>query len=126
MKLQMRFFSHVELAHDVEMRRYNPVNILFIHLTKEKHAILIIIFSVMVCNICSAFFGIAKKSDFKRMHDAAYTEISKIERSWYWAFIKLTTFYLHSVFVGELYENLDCTSLNKVSCARHTKIPIVR
>ena len=93
MKLQMRSLLHVDLAYDVEMRRNNPV----IQPTKEKHAILIIIFSVMVCDICSALFGIAKKSDFKRMHDAEYNEISKIKRSWQWAFIKVTTLYLHSV-----------------------------
>ena len=69
------------MSNDVEMRRNNPVNILFIHLTKEQHAILKIIFSVMVYDICSAFFGIAKKSNLKHMHDVGYTEISKIKIS---------------------------------------------
>ena len=32
-KLQMRSFLHVELAYDVAMRRYIPVNILFTSLT---------------------------------------------------------------------------------------------
>ena len=78
----MRSFSHVELAYDVEMRRNDLLTSFSSTSQKKKHAILIIIFSVIVCDICSAFFGIAKKSDFKHMHDAGYTEISKIKRSW--------------------------------------------
>ena len=35
-KLQMRSFLHVELAYDVAMRRYIPVNILFTSLTKNN------------------------------------------------------------------------------------------
>ena len=41
-KLQMGSFSHVELAYDVAMRRYIPVNIIFTSLTKEQYTILII------------------------------------------------------------------------------------
>ena len=38
----MRSFLHVELAYDVAMRRYIPVNILFTSLTLEQHTRLII------------------------------------------------------------------------------------
>ena len=38
----MRYFLHVELAYDVAMRRYIPVNISFTSLTQEQHTRLII------------------------------------------------------------------------------------
>ena len=62
----MRSLSHVGLAYDVDMRRNIPVNILFTRLTKEKHSILVIIYCLAGCNMCSALFGVGK-SVFKRM-----------------------------------------------------------
>ena len=63
----MRSFSHVELAYDVAMRRNIPASILFTSLTKEQQPILIIKYCLAGCDIGSAFFGIGKKSVFKRM-----------------------------------------------------------
>ena len=86
----MRSFSHVDLAYDVAMRRNIPVNILFTSLTKEHHTVLIIKYCLAGCGIGSAF---------KRFqtHDTWCAEISGTERSWPWAFIKLSKVYLHSV-----------------------------
>ena len=63
----MRSLSHVELAYYVYMGRNITVNILFTSLTEEKHAILIILYCLAVCEIGSAFYGIGKRSVFKRM-----------------------------------------------------------
>ena len=62
----MRSFSHVGLAYDVDIRRNIPVYTLFTSLTEEKHAIMVIIYCLAGCNICSALFGVGK-SVFKRM-----------------------------------------------------------
>ena len=64
-------FLTYELASDVAMRRYIPVNILFTSLTKEQHTILIIKYCLAGWDIGSAFFGIGKKSVFKRMIQGA-------------------------------------------------------
>ena len=92
----MRSFLHVELAYDVAMRRYIPVNILFTSLTKEQHTILIIKYCLAGWDIGSAFFGVGKKSVFKRMIQGALNFLGT-EISWPWAFIKLSKVYLHSV-----------------------------
>ena len=60
----MRSFPHVELAFDVAMRRYVPVNI---SRPKEQHTLLIIKYCLAGCDTGSAFFGIGKKSVFKSM-----------------------------------------------------------
>ena len=52
----MRSFLHVELAYDVAIRRYIPVNILFTCLTKEQHTVLIIKYCLAECDIGSVFF----------------------------------------------------------------------
>ena len=57
-KLQMRSFSHVELAYDVAMRSNIPVDILFTSLSKEQHIVLIIKYCLAGCDIGSACFGI--------------------------------------------------------------------
>ena len=62
----MRSFSHFGLAYDVDIRSNIPVNTLFTLLTEEKHAIMVIIYCLAGCNICSALFGVGK-SVFKRM-----------------------------------------------------------
>ena len=67
----MRSFLRVELAYDVAMRRYIPVNILFTSLTKEQHTILIIKYCLAGWDIGSAFFGVGKKSVIKRMIQGA-------------------------------------------------------
>ena len=60
----MRSFLHVELAYDVAMRRYIPVNILFTSLTDHK-----ILSGWMVYRQC--FLWVGKKSIFKRMTQGA-------------------------------------------------------
>ena len=60
-----------ELAYDVAMRRYIPVNILFTSLTKEQHTRLIIKYCLAGWDIGSAFFGVGKKSLFKHMIQGA-------------------------------------------------------
>ena len=62
----MRSFLYVELAYDVAMRRYIPVNILFTSLT-EQHTRLIIKYYLAGWDIGSAFFGVGKKFVFKRI-----------------------------------------------------------
>ena len=62
----MKSFLHVELAYDVAMRSNIPVNILFTSLT-EQHPGLIIKYCLAGWDIGSAFFGVGKKSVFKRM-----------------------------------------------------------
>ena len=117
-KLQMRSFSHVELAYDVAMRRDIPVNILFNSLTKVRHAIQIIKYCLAGCNIGSAFFGIGKKSVFKRMIQGALKFQGVIDLGHGPLFIcqKFTC----TQFVGAIYKKLDPTSLNEVSCAKAT------
>ena len=98
----MRSFSFAELAYDVAMRRNIPVNILFTSLTKEQQTVLIIKYCLTGCDIGSAFFGIGKKSVFKRfkrmIQGALKCNVSGTERSWPRAFIKLSKVYLHSVY----------------------------
>ena len=64
----MRSFLHVELAYTVAMRRYIPVNILFnirtTHKTDHKCYL-------AGWDIGSTFFGVGKKSVFKRMIQGA-------------------------------------------------------
>ena len=67
----MRSLLRVELAYDVVMIRYIPVDILFISLTKEQSTILIIKYCLAGWDIGSAFFGVGKKSVFKRMIQGA-------------------------------------------------------
>ena len=57
----MRSFSHVVLAYDVNMRRNIPVYTLITRLTEEKHAIMVIIYCLAGCNICSALFGLVSQ-----------------------------------------------------------------
>ena len=64
-------FLTCELAYDVAMIRYIPVNILFASLTKEQHIILIIKYCLAGWDIGSAFYVIGKKSVFKRMIQGA-------------------------------------------------------
>ena len=63
----MRSFLHVELAYDVAIRHYIPVNILLTSLTEEQHTRLIIKYYLVGWDIGSAFFGVGKISVFKRM-----------------------------------------------------------
>ena len=112
----MRSFSHVELSYDVAMRRYIHVNILFTSLTKEQHTKLILKYCLVGCNIGSAFFGIGKMSVFKRMiqgalkfqglKDLGYGPLSNRQK------------FTGTQFVGAIYEKLDPTPLNEVSCAK--------
>ena len=113
-KLQMRSFSRVELAYDVAMRSNIPVNILFTSLTKEQHTILIIKYCLAECDIGSAFFGLGKKSIFKRMIQGAlkFRELQDLGHGPLSNCQKLTCIQ----FVGALYEKLDPTSLNEVNC----------
>ena len=67
----MRYFLHVELAYDVAMRRYIRVNILFTSHTKGQHTRLIIKYCLAGWDMGSAFFGVGKKSVFKRMIQGA-------------------------------------------------------
>ena len=67
----MRSFLHVKLAYDVAMRRFIPVSILFTSLTSEQHTRLIIKYCLAGWDIGSAFFGVGKKSVFKRMIQGA-------------------------------------------------------
>ena len=60
-------FLICELAYDVAMRRYVPVN----SLTKEQHTILIIKYCMAGWDIGNAFFGVGKKSVLKRMIQGA-------------------------------------------------------
>ena len=95
-KLNMISFSHVKLAYDVAMRRNISVNILFTSLTKEQHAVLIIKYCLAGCDIGRTFFWDWQEVCFQT-HGTRCTEISGTERSWPWAFIKLSKVYLHSV-----------------------------
>ena len=52
------------------------------------------------------------------MQDAL--KFSETESSWHWAFVKLSIFNCSQV-VGTLYEKLDCTSLNELSCEKAAK-----
>ena len=92
----MRSFSHVELAYDVAMRHNIPVNILLTSPTKEQHIVLIIKYCLAGCDIGSAFFWDWLEVCFQK-HDTRCTKISGTERSWPWAFIKLSKVYVHSV-----------------------------
>ena len=107
----MRSFSHVELAYDVAMRRNAPVNT---GLTKEQHTILIIKYCLAGCDIGSAFFGIGKESIFKRMIQGAlkYQGLKDLDHVPLSNSQKFTC----TQFVGAIYEKLDSTSLNEVSC----------
>ena len=73
----MRSFSNVELAYDVAMRRYIPVNILFTSLTKEQDTVLtgIIKYCLAGCDISSAFCWDWYEVRFQT-HDTRCTEIS--------------------------------------------------
>ena len=95
-KLHMRSFSHVELAYDVAVRRNIPVNILFPSFTKEQYTVLVIKYCLGGCDKGSAFFWDWQEVRFQT-HGTRCTEILGTERSWPWAFIKLSKVYLHSV-----------------------------
>ena len=94
------------------MRRNVPVNI---GLTKEQHTLLIIKCYLAGCDIGSAFFGIGTKSVFKRMilgalkfqglKDLGHGPLSNCQK------------FTCTQFVGAIYEKLDYTSPNEVSCA---------
>ena len=107
----MRSFSHVELAYDVAVRRNVPVNTGH---TKEQHTILIIKYCLAGCDIGSAFFGIGKSLfkriiqgalKFQRLKDLGHGPLSNCQK------------FTCTQFVGAIYEKLDSTSLNEVSCA---------
>ena len=118
----MRSFSHVELAYDVAMGRNIPVNIVLTSLTNEQHTILIIKYCLAGCDIGSAFFGIGKTSVFKRMIQGAL----KFQGLKYLGHGPLSNCqkFTCTQFGGAIYEKLDSTSLNKVSCAEATtKVP---
>ena len=112
----MRTFSHVKLAYDVFMRRNIPAYILFTSLTNEQHTILIIKYCLTGCNIGRAFFGVGNKSVFKRLiqvalkfqglKDLGHGPLSNCQK------------FTCPQFVGGIYEKLDPTSLNEVSCAK--------
>ena len=98
------------------MRRNIPVNILFTSLTKEQRTILIIKYCLAGFDIGSAFFGVGNKSVFKRMihgalkfqgiKDLGHRPLSNCQK------------FTCTQCVGAIYEKLDPTSLNEVSCAK--------
>ena len=111
-KLQMRSFSHVELAYDVDMRRNIPVNILLISLAKEQHTILIIKYCLAGCDTGSAFFGIGKKSVFKRMIQGGL-KFQKLKDLGHGPLSNCQKFTC-TQFVEVIYEKLDATRRNKL------------
>ena len=98
------------------MRCNIPVNILFISLTKEQHTILIIKHCLAGCDIGSAFFEIGKMSVFKRMMQGAL-KFQGLKDLRHGLLSNCQTFTC-TQFVDAIYEKLDPTYLNEVSCTK--------
>ena len=101
--------------YDIAMRHNIPVNNLFTSLTKEQHTILLIKYCLAGCDIGSAFFGIGKKSVIKRMIQVAL-KFQGLKNLGHGPLSNCQKFTC-TQFDGAIYEKLDSTSLNEVSCA---------
>ena len=113
------FFLTGRMGTHVDMKRFIPVHRLFDRLTHEQHRILIVVYCLTGCDTCSAFFGIGKKKVFNLMMQSAmkYQGLKDLGNGSLSKIQKLAC----TQFVGVLYGNSDCTSLNEIRCTKAAK-----